>query len=41
MSDEWLRMDHWWKDTDRGKPKNWEKNILLCLKVMVMTVMMR
>jgi len=23
-------MEHWWNDTDRGKLKYWEKNIIQC-----------
>ena len=26
--DEWMSMEHWWNDTDRGKLKYWEKNII-------------
>ena len=26
--DEWMGMEHWWNDTDRGKLKYWEKNII-------------
>jgi hypothetical protein len=26
--DEWMSMEHWWKDTDRGKQKYWERNII-------------
>ena len=25
--DEWMSMEQWWNDTDRGKLKYWEKNI--------------
>jgi len=28
--DEWMSMDQWWNDTDRGKLKYWEKNLSLC-----------
>jgi len=32
--DEWMSMEQWWKDTDRGKLKFWEKDlsvsVLLC-----------
>jgi len=28
--DEWMNMEQWWNDTDRGKLKNWEKNIIQC-----------
>ena len=27
---EWVSMAHWWNDTDRGKLKYWEKNIIQC-----------
>jgi hypothetical protein len=23
--------EHWWNDTDRGKPRYWEKNLSQCL----------
>ena len=26
--DEWMSMEQWWNDTDRGKLKDWEKNII-------------
>ena len=26
--DEWMNMEQWWNDTDRGKLKYWEKNII-------------
>ena len=26
--DEWMSMEQWWDDTDRGKLKYWEKNII-------------
>jgi hypothetical protein len=26
--DDWMSMEHWWNDTDRGKLKYWEKNII-------------
>ena len=26
--DEWMSMEQWWNDTDRGKLKYWEKNII-------------
>ena len=22
--------EHWWNDTDRGKPKYWDRNLLQC-----------
>ena len=25
-----MSMEEWWKDTDRGKLKYWEKNIIEC-----------
>ena len=25
---EWMGMEHWWNDTDRGKLKCWERNII-------------
>ena len=25
---EWMGMEHWWNDTDRGKLKYWERNII-------------
>jgi hypothetical protein len=25
--DEWMSMEHWWNDTDRGILKYWEKNL--------------
>jgi hypothetical protein len=25
---EWMSMEHWWNDTDRGKLKFWERNII-------------
>jgi len=25
---EWMGMEHWWNDTDRGKLKFWERNII-------------
>jgi len=28
--DEWMSMGQWWNDTDRGKLKCWEKNIIQC-----------
>ena len=28
--DEWMCMEHWWNETDRGKLKYWEKNIMQC-----------
>ena len=28
--DEWMSMEQWWDDTDRGKLKYWEKNIIQC-----------
>ena len=28
--DEWMGMEQWWNDTDRGKLKYWEKNIIEC-----------
>ena len=28
--DGWMCMEQWWNDTDRGKLKYWEKNILQC-----------
>jgi len=28
--DGWMSVDQWWKDTDRGKLKYWEKNIIQC-----------
>ena len=28
--DEWMSMERWWNDTDRGKLKYWEKNIIQC-----------
>jgi len=28
--DEWMSMEQWWNDTDRGKLKYWEKNIIQC-----------
>ena len=29
--DEWMRMEHWWNDTDRGKLKYWEKYLSNCM----------
>jgi len=26
--DDWMSMEQWWNDTDRGKLKYWEKNII-------------
>jgi hypothetical protein len=26
--DGWMSMEQWWNDTDRGKQKYWEKNII-------------
>jgi len=26
--DEWMSKEQWWNDTDRGKLKCWEKNII-------------
>jgi hypothetical protein len=26
--DEWMSMEQWWNDTDRGKLKYWERNII-------------
>ena len=26
----WMSMEQWWNDTDRGKLKYWEKNIIQC-----------
>ena len=26
--DEWMSLEQWWNDTDRGKLKYWEKNII-------------
>ena len=31
VMDEWMGMEHWWNDTDRGKLKYWEQNILLAI----------
>ena len=28
--DEWISMEQWWNDTDRGKLKYWEKNTMQC-----------
>jgi hypothetical protein len=28
--DEWMSMEHWWDDSDRGNPKYWEKNLSQC-----------
>ena len=28
--DGWMSMEQWWNDTDRGKLKCWEKNIIQC-----------
>jgi hypothetical protein len=28
-----MKTEHWWKDTDREKPRNAEKDIRLCLLV--------
>jgi hypothetical protein len=25
---EWMSMEQWWNDTDRGKLKYWEENII-------------
>jgi hypothetical protein len=25
-----MSMEHWWNDTDRAKPKYWEKNCSQC-----------
>jgi len=25
-----MSVEHWWNDTDRGKPKCWEKNVYQC-----------
>ena len=25
--DEWMNMEQWWNDTDRGKQKYWEKTL--------------
>jgi len=25
---EWMGMEHWWNDTDRGRLKYWERNII-------------
>jgi len=25
-----MNMEHWWDDTDSGKPKYWEKNVFKC-----------
>jgi hypothetical protein len=30
MVDEWMSMEQWWNDTDRGKLKYWEKNLSKC-----------
>jgi len=30
LVDEWMSMEQWWNDTDRGKLKYWEKNIIQC-----------
>jgi len=30
MMYEWMCMEQWWNDTDRGKLKYWEKNIIKC-----------
>jgi hypothetical protein len=27
---EWMRMEHRWKDTDKGQPKCWNKNLPQC-----------
>ena len=27
---EWMGMEHWWNDTDRVKPKCWERNLSQC-----------
>jgi hypothetical protein len=27
---EWMGMEHWRNDTDRGKPKYWERNLSQC-----------
>jgi hypothetical protein len=29
--DEWMRMEHWWNDTDRGRLKYWEKYLSNCM----------
>jgi len=26
----WMSMEQWWNDTDRGKLKCWERNIIQC-----------
>ena len=26
--DGWISIEHWWNDTDKGKLKCWEKNII-------------
>jgi len=26
--DGWMNMEQWWNDTDRGKLKYWQKNII-------------
>jgi len=28
--DGWMSMEQWWNDTDKGKLKYWEKNIIQC-----------
>jgi len=28
--DEWMSMEEWWNDTDRGNLKCWERNIIHC-----------
>jgi len=28
--DGWMSMEKWWNDTDWGKLKYWEKNIIQC-----------
>jgi len=28
--DGWMGMEQWWNDTDRGKLKYWEKNVIKC-----------
>jgi len=29
--DGWMSVEQWWNDTERGKLKYWEKNIIQCV----------
>ena len=36
--DEWMSMEQWWNDTDRGKLECWEKNFSQCQFVQIKIV---